>query len=99
MNKLVPLGLHGDGTPAMGSGKSWSQNVDIWSWTSLLINAPSQISIYFIWLVHATLRTGETLDLAFKKMAWSFNALWACRWPSHDWNDVPMSYPMVLYLS
>ena len=27
----VPLSLHGDGTPAMGAGKSWSKSIDVWS--------------------------------------------------------------------
>ena len=32
----VPLSLHGDGTPALGVGKSWGQMADFFSWSSLL---------------------------------------------------------------
>ena len=33
-----------------------------------------------------------TLEVAFRKMVWSFNALYEGRWPKFDWDNNPMSY-------
>ena len=92
----VPLSLHGDGTPAMGVGKSWSKMMDIWTWTSLLVKGRSQLTMFLIFCVHASLRSvaagHNTLEIAFKKMRWSFDALWEGRWPRFDWNNNPMRY-------
>ena len=36
---VVPLGLHGDGVPVVGRGKSWSKSLEIYSWSSLVAAA------------------------------------------------------------
>jgi hypothetical protein len=36
LSKMVPLSFHGDGTPALGVGKSWGQMGDFYSWASIL---------------------------------------------------------------
>jgi len=88
----VPLSLHGDGTPGMGVGKAWSKMIDVWSWTSLLCKGNSQLTMFFIWCVHAVLRGVDaghhTLQTAFRKMRWSFDALAEGKWPQFDWNNV-----------
>ena len=33
---VIPLGLHGDGVPVVGRGKSWSKSLEIYSWSSLM---------------------------------------------------------------
>ena len=38
---FIPLKLHGDGTPVTGLGKQWSQMVDIFSVSSILVYAPT----------------------------------------------------------
>ena len=58
-SKCVPLQVHGDGTPAMGIGKAWGKSIDAWSWSSCLVAAESQLSIFLIYCVHACLRCGE----------------------------------------
>ena len=87
----VPVGIHGDATPAMGVGKSWAKMMDIWSWHSLLVKSQSQLTMFLILCVHSVLRSVEsgqnTLDTAFKKMRWSFDACWEGRHPKLDWNN------------
>ena len=93
---VVPLCLHGDGTPAMGVGKSWSKQMDVWSWRSLLCKGPSLLTMILIFCVHASLRCVEeghhTLETAFKKMRWSFDALYEGVWPKFDWLNNKLHY-------
>ena len=95
-SKCVPLRLHGDGTPAMGVGKAWGKMIDVWSWTSILCRGTTQLTIFLIYCVHAALRSAKeghnTLEVAFRKMVWSFDALWEGTWPVFDWNNVRMNY-------
>ena len=94
--KCIPLSLHGDGTPAMGVGKAWGKLIDIWSWSSLLVTGRSNLTIFLIFCVHSVLRSVEaghnTLETAFQKMTWSFNALWEGKWPSFDWSNRKLLY-------
>ena len=47
-----------------------------------------------IFCVHSAIQSVKdghnTLDVMFKKLAWSFNALWEGDHPELDWNDNPM---------
>ena len=92
LSKCIPLTLHGDGPPCMGLGKAWGKMIDIWSWSSMLVLGSSNLTFFLIWCVHAVLRSVReghcTLDVAFKKMVWSFTALYEGRWPIKDWNGV-----------
>ena len=93
----VPLAIHGDGTPVVGIGKAWGRLMNIWSWTSLLcFSAPTILRNFLIFCIHQILqspRAGHhTLDVVFRKMAWSFKWLWLGKWPTHDWDGHPLSY-------
>lgn len=98
MLKAIAIGIHGDGTPAMGAGKSWAKSIDLWNWRSLLVATHSQLSMFLIFAIHASLRTQKTLDVAFRKLVWSFNALQEGKWPTKDWNGVRMVYEKALSL-
>ena len=51
-----------------------------------------------IFAIHVSLRTQKTLDVAFRKLVWSFNALQEGKWPVKDWNGVAMAYEKALSL-
>jgi len=45
---MVPLSLHGDGTPSSGIGKSWSKMSDFFSWASLLVSCGHSEMVRFL---------------------------------------------------
>lgn len=94
LSRMLPLVIHGDGFPASGIGKSWSKVMDSWQWASLLVNAPSKLSVFLIFCVHNALRSSQpmrdTLAVMFQKLVWSFNAIWEGTWPSLTWNNEPI---------
>jgi len=96
-DKFIPFAIHGDGFPCMGVGKSWGKVMDAWQWSSILCGARSKQCVWLIFLVHQVLRgclNGfVTLDGVFKAMAWSFNAIYAGKWPTHNWDGVELHYP------
>ena len=101
-SKCIPLTVHGDGTPMTGIGKAWGKSIDVWSWTSMLHKGPSALTMFLIYAVQAGLRCADagrnTLDVVFRKMAWSFNALYSGMWPTHDWDNKPMHYSKAVML-
>ena len=77
----------------MGIGKAWGKIVDVWSWSSILAKSVrSKLSCFLIFAILAVMRTAESLEVAFRKMRWSFDALYEGRWPTRDWDDKPMFY-------
>jgi len=90
---MLPLAIHGDGFPCAGVGKAWSSVMDAWQWGSLLVTAKSKFCIFLIFLVHHALRGTKTLDDAFEKMVYSFNAIYEGRWPSLTWDGEPIRDP------
>ena len=92
----IPLSIHGDGTPVVGIGKAWGKIMDLWSWCSLLVLAPTILRQMLIFCLHNALQSVKaghnSLDVAFTKMAWSFTALWEGKWPVIDWKGKPMHY-------
>jgi len=75
--------------PAWGVGKAWGKMMDTWQWTSLLVFGRTHLTYFLIYAVHQVLRSvaagRNTLDTAFAKMVWSFDALWTGEWPVLDW--------------
>lgn len=91
LSKVIPLRLHGDGTPASGVGKSWGKLVDIFSLSSMLVFGSSQLHNFMIWMVHQSLLCWldqhHTMNKFWKVFAWSMTALKEGRWPTKDaWN-------------
>jgi len=67
--KMVPLNLHGDGTPSQGVGKSWGRMTDFYSWSSVLAwTSRSELLRYMIIAMQArnNLRILETKSLGIK---------------------------------
>ena len=92
-NWIVPLFLHGDGTPCMGVGKAWGVMMDFWHWGSMVAwSGHSELVNMLIYCVQAPLRSKATLDRVFKRMSWSFDALQAGEWPEFDWNNGRIDY-------
>jgi hypothetical protein len=46
--RCIPLGLHADGVPISGIGKSWGRSVDVISWCSLLCGAATAMSNFIV---------------------------------------------------
>ena len=46
--RCVPLKMHGDGIPVVGSGRAWAKVADIISWSSLLGRGGTKEVMYFI---------------------------------------------------
>ena len=46
-NLYIPFGLHGDGVPISGVGKSWQRSAEVWSWNSLLAWGPTTQMMHF----------------------------------------------------
>ena len=79
--KMVPLVVHGDGTPCSGVGKSWSKLGDFWSWSSILAWSGSvQLFKYMVIMLHSHNRTQRTLDEFFEALNWSLRSLFLGRW-------------------
>ena len=92
--KCVPLRLHGDGTPAVGIGKSWGKMVNIWSMSSMLLLGPTILRNFLIWAIHQCLQSvvpgHHTANAFWKRLEWSMNACWEGKWPTKDWDGNPI---------
>ena len=51
---IIPIATHGDGVPVKGLGKSWSQKVEIYSWSSLLAEGSTIFTHMLIALQYCT---------------------------------------------
>ena len=93
MNRMVPIGLHGDAFPCTGIGKGWTKLMDTWNWTSMLVRGSTLNTVFFIWAVFGNLclhnQGNVTINVCLKILKWSFLALYNGRWPYKDYNDVP----------
>ena len=83
--KQIPIGLHGDGVPIVGKGKIWCKSSWVYSWSSLLSEAPTKDKQFYIGMVWDTLQGPETMDSFFKVIAWSFKFLQQGIWPTEDY--------------
>lgn len=81
---MVPISIHGDGTPAIGIGKIWCRMLTTWSWTSMVsqsaLTKDSQLPIFFLW----DETDSGTAEEFFRILAWSLNALQSGLWPKYD---------------
>jgi len=79
--KMLPLALHGDGTPVIGIGKIWSRQLTIFSWNSMLGKGLARDMQLHTWSFFDECSGPETLDEFFSILAWSFAALQKGKWP------------------
>ena len=82
--KQIPIAVHGDGVPIVGKGKIWCKSSWVYSWSSLLSEAPTKDKQFYIGMVWDTLQGPETMDSFFKVMAWSLKFLQQGIWPTED---------------
>ena len=83
--KQIPIAVHGDGVPIVGKGKIWCKSSWVYSWSSLLSEAPTKDKQFYIGMVWDTLQGPETMGSFFKVMAWSLKFLQQGIWPTEDY--------------
>lgn len=94
----IPLGLHGDECPVLGTGKIWCKSVLSFSWFSMLACAAGQsfqrANIY-IWGVFEKFCLDDpedgslsTMETFWRLMRWSFDILMSGKWPYTDWRGL-----------
>ena len=90
---FVPLALHGDGISVSNIRGKASKGLDCLSWTSLLSTAATKLSVFLIWFcfIHLAKKEGfsQTWPGFWKKLARSFQALFAGTWPYEDMEGRP----------
>ena len=95
--RCVPLAIHGDEVPVVGVGKIWSRSALIFSWFSLLALAAGSSTLdtmVYVWGVFEkfvqpdSTDTHGTMQTFWSIMKWSFEALWAGKWPACDWRGI-----------
>ena len=90
----IPVKLHGDGTPVTGLGKSWGRQVDCFSIASMLAYGPTVLTNFIIFMVHCHIESDRqghnTLEVMYRKLKWSFEALWTGFYPTTDWLGRPL---------
>ena len=90
----IPCKIHGDGTPVVSLGKSWSKLVDIFSICSMLSTGSTRLRNFMLWMVHQSLQSAtaghHTLHSFYRKLAWSLNAAYLGEWPEVDWRGRPL---------
>ena len=86
-----PHFFHGDGVPTTGVGKSWGKSLNVFDWGSLLARGPTKQIVFWIWSVFAAISSKRTMEVFWKIMKWSFNALFSGKHPDKDFHGEP--YP------
>ena len=94
---MVPLVFHGDEVPTVGLQKSWLKLIDIISWSSMvsgvsMFDINSIFVIWFVWTESKVItgqRDGFTMEIFWKLISWSFECLFAGKWPERRWDLKP----------
>ena len=90
--RVVPLLFHGDDVPITGVGKSWCQQMTVFSWSAMTGGGTTKEAQYFIYGCFEKLRAihedqdQDTLGVFFKQLVWSFTWLLDGRWPDRDFS-------------
>ena len=82
--RMLPLAVHGDGTPVIGIGKIWSRQLTIFSWNSLLGFGRTRDMQLHIWSFFDECSMPATLDEFFAILSWSLAALQKGQWPEKN---------------
>ena len=82
--KMVPLALHGDGTPVIGIGKIWSRQLTICSFNSLLGHGATKDMQLHVWSCFDECCGPSTKDEFCTILSWSLEALQKGRWPESN---------------
>ena len=96
--RTIPLGLHGDEVPVLGTGKIWCKCALVFSWFSIMAAAGGagyQDANLYIWGIfekYVLPTAGSvlgTMEVFWKIMKWSFEALASGKFPLMDWRGQP----------
>ena len=96
----IPLGLHGDEVPVLGTGKIWCKCALVFSWFSIMASAGGagfQDAHLYIWgifekyVVPAAGSALGTMEVFWTIMKWSFSALASGKYPLVDWQGQPFA--------
>ena len=92
-DRVVPLGLHGDGVSISNIRGKGAKTMDTLSWTSLLSTASSRLSVFLIWMCysHMQKKTGvtPTWTTFWKRLRASLVALYEGVWPQVGMDGAP----------
>lgn len=89
--RMIPLSLHGDGTPVVGVGKIWSRQLTIFSFNSHLGLGSAKDMQLHIWSFFDETQSERTLPEFFRILAWSLKWLQLGKHP--DENHLGQKYP------
>jgi hypothetical protein len=85
VDKCIPLTLHGDGTPVVGCGKSWSKSVTAFSWTSALASAQTRFVNFLTAIICTSILASKTaMDPFWNELVWILTWLAKGEWPDRD---------------
>ena len=89
MTHVVPFWLHGDGVATTGVGKAWAKMMDAVSFGSMLASGSTIDCCFISWAVYKVRcckagGVGHTMHAYWSALAWSFDALFSGKWPTHD---------------
>ena len=91
LNKVVPIGLHGDGVTYMQTRGPGGKALEVLSWTSLLTKGPTKVSSFLMFLlvknVVKDVGVDQTWPKVWKVLCWSLQALLVGTWPLKDWDN------------
>lgn len=82
--KMIPIALHGDGTPVVGLGKIWSRQLTIFSMNSMLGLVTTKDLQLHLWSVFDETMNEQTLDDWWALLGWSLTWLRKGLWPDRD---------------
>ena len=84
-SSTIPLGFYGD------SGSfSKQDSLYVFTWNSLLGTGQTMSKRYLATCIKKSDVVPGTIDAIFRIVAWSFNALLDGRWPTADWQGLPL---------
>ena len=90
---VVPLSIHGDGVSVTGVGRSWSKNVDVLSWASLLASGATLALFNLIFLmfdiIFCEIDGEHSFQVFLRKLKWSLKACLAGEFPHADDDGIP----------
>ena len=101
LDKVVPLGIHGDGVAYMQVRRAGGKSLEVLSWCSLLTQGPTRSSTFLMFLlVKAVVKDSgmsQTWPKVWKVLCWSLQALASGKWPMLDWDNKEFAQDSIDY--
>ena len=83
VERSIPCSIHGDGAPT-----TRVEGLFTISWSSMVGQGSTKDTRHVFTVIQKSSIGPDTLDMLFRRMAWSFNALAAGRMPQRDWKGL-----------